>query len=77
MRNPETVVVATRIPKPFAKIIKEYMLRDAYVSLADLLRDALREKIRRDAPQLYGELLEEGSDERLKRFFSKLEGSSR
>jgi len=63
MKNPKLVVVSTRITEPFAKIIEEYMRRDAHVSPADLLRDALREKIRNEAPDLY-EKLHRGEEQR-------------
>jgi len=56
MKNPKLIVVATRITEPFAKILEEYMMRDAHASPADLLRDALREKIKRDTPDLYEKL---------------------
>lgn len=52
MKKPKSVTVGTRITEPFAKILEEYVRRGAYVNLADLLRGALREKIRRDAPDL-------------------------
>ena len=52
MKNPKSVVITTRVTEPFAKIIEEYMQRDAHVSPADLFRDALREKIKKDAPDL-------------------------
>lgn len=56
MKNPKLVVVSTRITQPFAKILEEYMLRNAHASPADLLRDALREKIKNDTPDLYQKL---------------------
>jgi len=58
MRNPKQITVATKITMPFRKVLQEYMRRDSHVSPADLLRDALREKIAREAPDLYKKLHE-------------------
>ena len=46
-------VISTRITEPLAEVIEEYLRRDAHVTPADLLRDALREKLKRDVPDLY------------------------
>ena len=54
--NNETKVVATRVTPQLAKLIKEICRRDAHVNPADFIRDAIREKIRRDTPELYREL---------------------
>lgn len=35
------------------RLIDEFILREAYLNKADFLRDAVREKIRRDAPELF------------------------
>ena len=56
------IVVATRITVPFSKIIEEYIHRGVHVTPSDLLRDALRDKIKRDAPDLYAELFNEASE---------------
>jgi len=54
--NNETKVVATRVTPQLAELIKEICRRDAHVNPADFIRDAIREKIRRDTPELYREL---------------------
>ena len=54
--NKETKVVATRVTPQLAELIKEICRRDAHVNPADFIRDAVREKIQRDAPELYSEL---------------------
>jgi Arc/MetJ-type ribon-helix-helix transcriptional regulator len=50
-------VVSTRVTEPLAKVIEEYLRIDAHVSPADFIRDAIREKIKRDAPYLYKKML--------------------
>jgi len=58
MKNPRQTTMAVRITLPFKKVIEEYMQRDSHVSPSDLLRDALREKIEREAPDLLKRLHE-------------------
>jgi Arc/MetJ-type ribon-helix-helix transcriptional regulator len=53
MRDSELKVVSTRITKPLARALEEYLRIDAHVSPADFIRDAIREKLKRDAPSLY------------------------
>ena len=59
MEKEKTKVVATRVTQRFADLIEEYCRQDAHVNSADLIRDALREKIQRDAPDLYKRLFAE------------------
>ena len=53
MKNPESKVVSTRVTEPLAILIEKYLRLDAHVSLADFVRDAIREKLQRDVPELY------------------------
>lgn len=55
----ETVVLACRVSKKFAKLVKEYCSLDMHLNPADLFRDAIREKLQRDASELYQRLFEE------------------
>jgi hypothetical protein len=55
----ETVVLACRVSKNFAKLVKEYCNLDMHLNPADLFRDAMREKIQRDAPDFYQRLFQE------------------
>jgi len=61
MKKEETRVIATRVTKRFAALLEEYCRQDAHVNLADLIRDAIREKIQKDAPELYARLFMEVS----------------
>jgi len=51
-RKIESKLIAVRVTLPFLKVIDEYLKFCAYVTPSDFFRDALREKIRKDAPQL-------------------------
>jgi hypothetical protein len=55
----ETVVLSCRVTKRFAELVKKYCSLDSHLNPADLIRDATREKIQKEAPALYAELLQE------------------
>ena len=52
-------VVAARVPTNLKELIAEFVRRDTHMNESDFVRDALREKIKKDAPQLYAELFRE------------------
>ncbi len=58
----KTKVIATRVTQRFAELIEEYCRQDAHVNPADLIRDALREKMQHDAPELFSKLFERGEN---------------
>jgi Arc/MetJ-type ribon-helix-helix transcriptional regulator len=57
--------IVVRIPKRLKTMIKKYIDLDAHKDVSEFVRDALREKIKRDAPALYESLFtaEEVTDE--------------
>ena len=60
MQNEKEIIqVSFRIPKNLKEIIEEYLKHDLHMNLSDFFRDALREKIQRDAPELYRRLFQE------------------
>ena len=56
MSNEKMVQLNVRLPQNLKRLMKEYIDLDAHKDLSELTRDALREKIRRDAPHLYKDL---------------------
>jgi len=50
--------VSFKIPKRLKRLIQEYIARDCHVNESDFFRDALREKIRTEAPELYAQQFE-------------------
>ena len=52
-----------RIPQNLKLIMKEFVELDAHKELSELTRDALRQKIQRDAPHLYQRLFKENCNE--------------
>jgi len=59
MNVEKTKVVATRVTKKTAELIAEFCKRDTHVNPADFIRDAIRDKLQREAPELYGQLFQE------------------
>jgi len=55
------VQLNVRVPQTLKRLMKEYVSLDAHKDLSELTRDALREKIKRDAPHLYKNLFKEGT----------------
>ena len=53
--------ISARIPKTLKKLIEKIVKLDAHINESDFLRDALREKVRRDVPSLYEELFNEAA----------------
>jgi len=52
----ETVNINVRITPTLKKIIEKYIDSDTYINMSDFARDALREKIRREAPWVFKEI---------------------
>lgn len=50
------VRISARIPKTLKTLMEQFVARDAHINESDLIRDAIREKIQREAPQLYQDL---------------------
>lgn len=48
-----------RVPKTLKDLMKKYVGRDLHTNLSEFTRDALREKITRDAPELARQLFTE------------------
>jgi len=45
-----------RVPRTLKELIQKVVERDTHLNEADFVRDAIREKIQRDAPDLYKQL---------------------
>jgi Arc/MetJ-type ribon-helix-helix transcriptional regulator len=55
-KRDKTVVVSCRVPEKLAEVIKRYCQADMHLNPADFVRDAIREKLKRDAPELCEQL---------------------
>jgi Arc/MetJ-type ribon-helix-helix transcriptional regulator len=61
MENP---IVSARVTKQLRVVMNEYLKFDAHVSEGDFIRDAIREKIERDAPELFKKMFRGASNAR-------------
>jgi Arc/MetJ-type ribon-helix-helix transcriptional regulator len=59
----ELEVISVKVTKPLFELIKEYIKLDAHVTLSDFVRDAIRDKIKNDAPWLYEKMLKRNMEE--------------
>ena len=56
-------VISVKVTKPLYEIIRKFLDLDAHVTLSDFVRDAIRDKIKSDAPWLYEEMLKRNKSE--------------
>jgi Arc/MetJ-type ribon-helix-helix transcriptional regulator len=70
-KEDELEVVSVRVSRSLYRLMMKYIEVDTHATLSDFLRDAIREKLKRDAPWLYAEMIKEISKETQK---SKVKG---
>ena len=59
MGEKEFTILNVRIPKTMREIIDVIVRADMHSNVSEFVREAIREKIKREAPQLVKNLLEE------------------
>lgn len=59
MATKKTYVISTVVSENFKGLIDKYIALDTHLNTADFLREAAREKIDKDAPQLRKKLFEQ------------------
>lgn len=59
-------VLNVRVPLTLKRLIADFIAVDTHMNLADFFRDACREKIFRDAPELYRKIFQSPQKEREK-----------
>jgi hypothetical protein len=52
------VKITFRLPTTLKELVKEYIELDTHMNESDFYRDAAREKIQHDAPELYKKLFQ-------------------
>lgn len=50
--------ISFRIPRTLKDLVEKFVAQDCHVNPSDFFREALREKIKREAPQLYTQIFE-------------------
>lgn len=63
MSKENMVHLNVRVPRNLKKLMKDYIDLDTHKDLSEFTRDAIREKIQRDAPDLYKKLFEKKKEE--------------
>ena len=53
------VALNVRVPRTLKELIKEYVSLNTHKDISEFIRDAIREKIHRDAPHLYKKIFKE------------------
>jgi len=48
--------ISARIPYTLKELMKKFVRLDTHINESEFIRDAIREKIQREAPELYGNL---------------------
>jgi len=51
------VYVTARVPAKLREILRAQVLRDTHMNESEFVRDAVREKLQREAPDLYQKLV--------------------
>jgi Arc/MetJ-type ribon-helix-helix transcriptional regulator len=59
VKKENMVPLNVRVPPSLKELAQKFVALDAHKDVSELTRDALREKIRREAPDLYAELFKE------------------
>lgn len=52
-------IIATRVTTNFAELVEDFVEKDSHLNVAEFVRDAMREKIRREAPDMYAKMFQE------------------
>jgi hypothetical protein len=58
MAKEKDVIIAFRAPATLRDIVEQFILLDTHMNESDFCRDAVRQKIQREAPDLYKRLFE-------------------
>jgi len=58
----ELINLNVKIPKTLRELIEDYVKRDLHTNMSEFTRDALREKLAKDAPELAQQLFKGGKN---------------
>ncbi len=54
----EITSLHVRVPSTLKDLMEKYVALDCHINISDLTRDALKEKLQKDVPHLYKQLLQ-------------------
>lgn len=58
LERKELAQVSFRVPRVLKDLIKRYLVMDLHMNESEFFRDAIREKLMREAPELYKQLFQ-------------------
>jgi hypothetical protein len=58
MKKENMIPLSVRVPPSLKDLMSRFLTLDTHKDFSELTRDALREKIKRDAPELYAQLFQ-------------------
>jgi len=59
MERKEMTNINVAIPQTMKDLIEQFVSMDTHMNLSEFVRDAIRQKLEKDAPHLYKELFRE------------------
>lgn len=62
----EMKILNVRVPSTLKELMEKFIELDCHTNISDFTRDALREKLQKDAPHLYKQLFETEINEKKK-----------
>ncbi len=64
MAKKELINLNVKIPVTLKQLLEQYVKRDLHTNISEFTREAIREKIQRDAPMLYKQMFEHEGGEK-------------
>jgi Arc/MetJ-type ribon-helix-helix transcriptional regulator len=64
MEKKELININVAIPQTMKNLIETFVSMDTHINFSDFVRDAIRQKLQRDAPHLYKQLFEVDKNEK-------------
>jgi len=58
MERKDLTTICVMIPQTMRDLIEQFVSMDTHTNLSEFVRDAIRQKLQKDAPQLYKQLFE-------------------
>jgi Arc/MetJ-type ribon-helix-helix transcriptional regulator len=54
--------ITVRVPRNLKDLVRQFVAKDTHINESDFVRDAVREKILREAPELFKRLFKEAPE---------------
>ena len=60
MERKELTTICVMLPTTMRELIEQFVSMDTHTNLSEFVRDAIRQKLQKDAPHLYNQIFKEG-----------------